>query len=171
MVKWLVPGKYVSMDIEKILDKLGDKLYNYLTIKLGSPQDAEDVLQEVFYRVLKYRVRLQFKRNPSAYLFQMARNETVNHLKQRKKDLNIQRSGKGLAQVIQKSLKGADPEKLNHISEALAQIPDDQREVIVLKFFEDLTFKEIARVCGVSVGTISSRYRYGMQKLRQIMEE
>ncbi|MFW6140606.1 MAG: RNA polymerase sigma factor [Acidobacteriota bacterium] len=75
------------MDIEQILDKLGDKLYNYLTIKLSSPQDAEDVLQEVFYRVLKYRVRLKFKRNPSSYLFQIARNEAVNHIKKRKKDL------------------------------------------------------------------------------------
>lgn len=44
------------MDIEQILDKIGDKLHNYLTIKLGSHQDAEDVLKEVFYRILKYRV-------------------------------------------------------------------------------------------------------------------
>jgi len=146
-------------------------LYNYLTIKLGSPQDAEDVLQEVFYRILKYRVRLSFKRNPSAYLFQIARNEAVNHIKKRKKYIHIQRSREGLAQVIQQSLKGANPEKLNHISEALAQIPEDQREVIVFKFFGELTFKEIARVCGVSMGTITSRYRYGMKKLRQIMEE
>jgi len=159
------------MDVEQILDKLGDKLYNYLTIKLSSYQDAEDVLQEVFYRVLKYRVRLQLKRNPSAYLFQIARNEAVNHIKKRKRDLNIRLSRGELAGVIQKSLKGANDEELNHISDALAKIPEDQREVIVLKYFEGLTFKEIALICGVSMGTITSRYRYGIQKLRQILEE
>ena len=146
-------------------------MYNYLTIKLGSSQDAEDVLQEVFYRVLKYRVRLQFKRNPSAYLFQIARNEAVNHLKKRKKNLKAHHSKQELSNVIEGSLKGPDPEALDWASNVLAKIPEDQREVIVLKFFEDLTFKEIARVCGVSMGTITSRYRYGMQKLRKLMEE
>ncbi|MBD3414695.1 MAG: sigma-70 family RNA polymerase sigma factor [Candidatus Aminicenantes bacterium] len=134
------------MKTEKIIDRLGDKLYNYLTIKLGSLQDAEDVPQEVFYRVIKYSVRLKLKRNPSAYLFQIARNEAVNHIKKRKKDLNIRHSKEELSRIIQQSLRGTDPERLNRVSDALAQIPDDQREVIVLKFFEELTFKEIARV-------------------------
>jgi RNA polymerase sigma-70 factor (ECF subfamily) len=66
------------MDIEQILDKIGHKLHNYLTIKLGSPQDAEDVLQEVFYRLLKYRVRLKLKRSPLAYLFKITRNEAAD---------------------------------------------------------------------------------------------
>jgi RNA polymerase sigma factor (sigma-70 family) len=77
------------MKIEEALDSLGDKLYHYLTIKLGSPQDAEDVLQEVFYRLIRYKLRFRLIRNLSAYLFRMARNEAADFLKKRKKDQKI----------------------------------------------------------------------------------
>lgn len=159
------------MKIEQILDDFGDKLFNYLLIKLGSAQDAEDVLQEMCYRLLKYQVRFQFISNPSAYLFRMARNEAVSCLKQRKESHASQFLEGELSQVIEDSITGPDLKVLSQASDALAKIPDDQREVIVLKFFGELTFKEIARVCGVSMGTITSRYRYGMQKLSTILEE
>ncbi len=159
------------MNIEEVIDSLGDKLYHYLTIKLGSPQDAEDVLQEVFYRLIRYKLRFLFIRNPSAYLFRMARNEAADFLKKRKKDQKIRYSEEEFSRVIKASLEGLDHKALERASEALAKIPDEQREVIVLKFFEQLTFEEIARVCGVPMGTITSRYRYGMEKMRKTMED
>ena len=159
------------MNIEQILDSFGDRLYAFLSIKLGSTQDAEDVLQEVCYRLLKYKVRFRFISNPSAYLFRMARNEAVSCFKQRRKHQANPYSVEEISQVIQNSITGPDLMVLNHTSAALAKISDDQREVIVLKIFGELTFKEIARVCGVSMGTITSRYRYGMQKLRTLLED
>lgn len=159
------------MKIEEILDSIGDKLYNYLTIKLGSPLDAEDVLQEVFCRLVKYKVRFRIIRNPSAYIFRMARNEAISFLKQRKKNLKSHHSVEGLSKIIQENLRGSDPKVLNQTAEALAKIPADQREVIVLKFFEGLTFREISNVCGASMGTVTSRYRYGMDKLRKLLED
>jgi len=159
------------MNIEQILDSFGSRLFNYLSIKLGSTQDAEDVLQEMCYRLIKYKVRFCFVSNPSAYLFRMARNEAVSCLKQRKVHQANPHSVEDLSKVIEDSITGPDLKVLSQASEALAKIPDAQREVIVLKFFGELTFKEIARVCGVSMGTITSRYRYGMQKLSTILEE
>lgn len=159
------------MDIEEILDSIGDKLYNYLTITLGSPLDAEDVLQEVFCRLVRYKVRLKFIRNPSAYIFRIARNEAVSFLKRRKKNQKSHHSVEGLSKVIQENLTGSDPNVLNQTAKALAKIPAGQREVIVLKFFEELTFREISDVCNVSIGTVTSRYRYGMDKLRKLLED
>ena len=159
------------MKIEQILDRFGDRLYTYLSIKLGSVQDAEDVLQEVCYRLIKYRVRFRFINNPSAYLFRMARNEAVCCLKQRKLHQANPHSVEEISRVIQDRITCPDLKVLSQVSEALAKIPNDQREVFVLKFFGELTFKEIAGVCGVSMGTITSRYRYGMQKLRILLED
>jgi len=159
------------MKIEEILDSIGDKLYNFLTIKLGSPLDAEDVLQEVFCRLVRYKVRFRIIRNPSAYIFRIARNEAISFLKQRKKNLKSHHSVEGLSEVIKENLTGLDPQVLNQTAEALAKIPSDQREVIVLKFFEELTFREISNVCNVSIGTVTSRYRYGMEKLRKLLED
>jgi RNA polymerase sigma-70 factor (ECF subfamily) len=133
--------------------------------------DAEDVLQEVFYRLVRYKVRFRFIRNPSAYIFRIARNEAISFLKYKKKNLNRHHSIEGLSKVIQESLEGSDSIILNQTAKALAEIPTDQREVIVLKFFEGLTFREISNVCGISMGTVTSRYRYGMEKLRKLMED
>jgi RNA polymerase sigma-70 factor (ECF subfamily) len=159
------------MKIEEILDSIGDKLFNYLAIKLGSPLDAEDVLQEVFCRLVKYNVRFRIIRNPTAYIFRMARNEAISFLKHKKKDLKSHHSVEGLSKVIQENLTGLDPQVLKQTAEALAKIPAGQREVIVLKFFEELTFREISNVCNVSIGTVTSRYRYGMEKLRKLLED
>ena len=158
------------MHIEEILNSIGDKLYNYLTIKLSSPLDAEDVLQEVFCRLVRYRVRFRLIRNPSAYVFRMARNEAIRFLKRRTRNPEMHRSVDELSKAIQDNLTGLDNTALNRAAEALVQIPEDQREVIVLRFFEELTFKEIASVCGISLNTAASRYRYGMQKLRLLLE-
>jgi RNA polymerase sigma-70 factor (ECF subfamily) len=158
------------MHLEEILDSIGDKLFNYLTIKLSSPVDAEDVLQEVCFRLVRYKVRFRFIRNPSAYVFRMARNEAVRFLKSRKRNPERYHSVEDLTEVIQDNLTGLENEAVSQVAEALAQIPEDQREVIILRFFEDLTLREIATVCDVSMNTAASRFRYGMQKLRQLVE-
>lgn len=158
------------MRLEEIFDSMGDRLFNYLAIKLNSPLDAEDVLQEVFCRLVRYRVRFRFIRNPSAYVFRAARNEALRFLRKRGKNPETYHSAEGLAEVIQDNLIGLENEALNEVAKGLTLVPEDQREVIILKFFEGLTFKEIASVCDVSVNTAASRFRYGMQKLRQLLE-
>jgi RNA polymerase sigma-70 factor (ECF subfamily) len=158
------------MHLEEILDSIGNKLFNYLTIKLNSPVDAEDVLQEVCFRLVRYKVRFRFIRNPSAYVFRMARNEAVRFLKSRKRNPERYHSVEDLTEVIQDNLTGLENEAVSQVAEALTQIPEDQREVIILRFFEDLTLREIATVCDVSMNTAASRFRYGMQKLRQLVE-
>jgi DNA-directed RNA polymerase specialized sigma24 family protein len=92
-------------------------------------------------------------------------------LKNKKKNLNNRYSGEEFSGVIQKNLLGSDPDALNRTAESLARSPADQREIIVLKFFSGLTFREISDVCDVSIGTVTSRYRYGMDKLRKLSED
>jgi RNA polymerase sigma-70 factor (ECF subfamily) len=53
---------------------------------------------------------------------------------------------------------------------ALGTLPDDQKDVIILKVFQSFTFKEIAGICGLSINTAASRYRYGIEKLRSYLE-
>ncbi|MGB2907859.1 MAG: RNA polymerase sigma factor [Candidatus Aminicenantaceae bacterium] len=159
------------MQLEEIYDRYGDRLYHYLTLKLGSPSDAEDVLQEVFCRLLRYRIRFRFIREPAAFVFRVARNEAIRFIRRRARERKSPGSIEEIAGVIQNELTGPDPSLLNRMSGALAQIPEKQREVIILKFFEELTFKQISEVCGVSLNTTASRYRYGMQRLRFLMEE
>ena len=159
------------MNLEELYDRYGEKLYHYLVLKLGSCQDAEDILQEAFYRFGRYSVRWKWIKNPEAFVFKVVRNEANRFLKRkvlRHKTMEMNPEYKNdIASVIQ----GPDQESEGFLAESLAQLPDDQREVIVLKVFEGMTFKEIARICNLSANTAASRYRYALSKLRLYMEK
>jgi RNA polymerase sigma factor (sigma-70 family) len=62
-------------------------------------------------------------------------------------------------------------EEQQHLARTLEQLPYEQREVLVLRYFGDLKFKAIAKSQGVSINTVQGRYRYGLEKLRSLLEE
>jgi len=158
------------MKLEQLYDRYGEKLFHYLSIKLGSLEDAEDVLQEIFTRLSRYNIRLKFIRKPGAFIFRVARNEANRFLQnKRHQKLDSQNPG-GLQDMIQQTIEGPDHDSTEMLARALAKLPDEQREVIVLKVFEGLTFKEIASACGLSINTVASRYRYGLTAMKAIME-
>jgi RNA polymerase sigma-70 factor (ECF subfamily) len=157
------------VNIEEIYDRLGNKVYHYLTIKLGSASDAEDVLQEVFCRLARYPLRLRFIRNAGTFVFRIARNEANRFLRQRIHIRDCVEAGSGRDQIISHSLNGPDEPSRRWIGEALTRISEEQREILVLKTFEGMTFKEIAAICGISLNTAASRYRYGLEKMREIL--
>jgi len=158
------------LKIESLFDQFGEAMYRYLTIKLRSARDAEDVLQEVFFRLVKYSVRLRFVRNLRVFVFRVARNEADRFLRSKIQEEKVARESTLLAQSFSQSYLGPDESTERLVSEALAQIPDEQREVIVLKIFEGMTFNEIAEVSGESSNTVASRYRYGIEKMRSFLE-
>ncbi len=159
------------MTLEEIYDRFGEKMYRYLALRLGSTEDAEDVLQQTFCRLARYSVRWAFVRNPQAFVFTAARNEANRFLRRQKsrgpRNLpDIAREG-----AIPAFVTAQDPDPSTALlARSLAGLPDDQKEVIILKVYQDLSFREIADVCGVSVNTAASRYRYGLEKLRAAME-
>ena len=158
------------MTIEDLYDRFAGKLYSYLSLKLRSCRDAEDVLQNVFCRLIKYRFRLGLIRNPNAFLFKVARNEAHRFFKQKAK-FHQGCQAISLMNVIPNILSGPDSSDLLDLGKALERIAEDQREVIFLKFFEELTFREIASIFNISVNTAASRYRYGLEKLRFVLKE
>ncbi|MDD8021477.1 MAG: sigma-70 family RNA polymerase sigma factor [Acidobacteriota bacterium] len=160
------------MKLEELYDRYGEKLYHYLTIKLASAEDAEDTLQEVFLRLARYSIRWKFVRNEEPYVFRVARNEANRFLKRKHQDEINPQNAPALAQVINDSIITDCPDRSDResLSLALARLPEEQREVIVLKFFEGLTLKEIAAACGLSLNTVASRYRYGLSKLKSLLE-
>ena len=160
------------MKLDELYDRYGEKLYHYLTVKLASAEDAEDILQEVFLRFARYSIRWKFIRNEEPYVFHVARNEANRFIKRKHQNQINPENATALARVIHDSLVTdcPDPSDKESLSLALAHLPEEQREVIVLKFFEELTLKEIAAVCGLSLNTVASRYRYGLSKLKSLLE-
>ena len=129
------------------------------------------MVQEVFLRALA-RSRWWFGlRNPAGYLYRAARNEALSRL--RKRTVRT-RAAEGLlysAEVLAPIDSGLESaEEAARVNLALLALPVEQREVVVLKLYQNMTFKEIARVTGVSQNTAASRYRYALTKLKEILE-
>lgn len=159
------------MKLEELYDRYGEKFYHYLVVRLGSPQDAEDILQEAFYRFSRYSLRWKGINNPRAFAFRVVRNEANRFLKRKTKQQKKMEMNPERINAVASVVRGPDERAEKLLAEYLTKLPDDQREIIVLKVFEGMTFKEIARICGLSINTAASRYRYALHKLRLFLEE
>lgn len=127
-------------------------------------EDAEDALQAAMVRVtLKPRVLVEAD-FPWPYFLRIVRNEALKVIRRR-------RSVNADAGFVDRAVEAEDEiEKEDNrlmIQRALDRLPDNQREVIVLKIWEKMTFAEIADVLDKSPNTVASRYRYAMEKLQQ----
>lgn len=170
------PGMLVEMAdtgerlLERLYDTYSRPLFRYALALICSPEDAEDAVQVVFVRVAREWKRLDKIENVRAYLFSAVRNAAFNILRGRRRRDTLQESFLSDFQTNQQVEDSGLRVDNQALCEALDELPVDQREVLVLKIFDEMTFKEIADTVGASINTVASRYRYGIEKLRQALE-
>lgn len=124
--------------------------------------EAEDVLQETFLALLKLAERPM---QPEHYCVRAFRNRALNY--RRSLWRRLTREWESLRWFERSASEG--PEERGAMR-ALANLPQEQREVIVLKIWQDYTFEAIGALLGISPNTAAGRYRYGLQKLRISMK-
>ena len=149
-----------------LYDLHGPLLYRTALRLLGNSEDAQDAVQEVFMAIVRGRERLTEVLNLKAYLFASLRHVVGRMLRSRRAGEAALEGHRGVASPP--GLKATD----DHPSpwDLAARLPLEQREVLALKIHGELTFKEIAAVCGVSPNTAASRYRYALEKLKALLE-
>lgn len=153
--------------IEWLWDVYGSGLYGYLRTILFSVQDAEDTLQDVFVKAARHHSRLARARNLKAYLFRMARNLAITRI--RKQDRTEPLSDDHWLEAEPEI--GLPTEWVAALQAGLARLPEKQRSVVALKVYQGLTFAEIASALRIRPNTAASRYRYGIEKLTQSLQE
>ena len=156
--------------LEELYKTYCEPLFRYALALTCSRDDAEDAVQTVFVRVIRERQRLARVENVKAYLFRAVRNAAFNTVRGKRRREAMEGSLCAAFQVDLQSAKDGDPVGTRLLCEALDELPLDQREVLVLKVLDEMTFKEIADTVGASINTVASRYRYGIEKLREALE-
>lgn len=155
--------------VELIWDRYADDLLAFLAARLCCRHDAEDVLQSLFVRIVQKRRVLAKARHLDAYLYRMACNEAATYLRGRQHE-----KGPGADTEPWLAIRETDGQQddlAEQLQAALSQLPQSQREVVALKVYREKTFREIARLLGVSMNTAASRYRYGMERLRGLLKD
>ncbi len=130
--------------------------------------DAEDIVQDAFVRFWQTRDRVD---DPLAYLYQCVRNVAIDAARSRQ--ARIRREASIMAEATVPALVDTlnEEELAKHVESALTKLPPEQAEVVTLKIWGALTFAQIAEVTSTPAGTVASRYRYAMNRLRQTLEK
>lgn len=155
--KHLAKGTAEAFD--QLFELLGDALFRYVYCQLKCQQDAADVIQETFVKLVKNHRKLGKVSNLKAYVFVCARNEMIRFLNRKKS--TVQQSDAELVEPI----RTADFEQWEWIEATLSTVEPQVRQIVLLKVFSQLTFEEIGLVLELNPSTIATRYRRTMQKL------
>jgi len=145
-------------------DRYAGDLLAFLQAVLCSKHDAEDVLQTVFVRIVRKRRYLADAQSLDGYVFQIARNEATSFMKLRRRRCSSQ-----WLEAVETDAR--TEEWAEELQAALARLPQEQREIVILKIYRDKTFQEIGEMLDMSPNTVASRYRYGIEKLRVILKD
>jgi RNA polymerase sigma-70 factor (ECF subfamily) len=147
----------------ELYDSCADRLHRYLSLRLQSRDAAADVLQDTFLRAVRSRRRFRSVENPTAYMFQIARNEAARAAKRCRKTEPVLSSNTlfDVAHVVE-----ATDDVAEIAAAALSRLTPDDREIVELKIFAGLTFREVAEVLHLPPGTVATRYRRALQSLR-----
>lgn len=144
-----------------------DRLYLYLLSLVGRPEVAEELLQDTFVKLVTTRHRIRPEAPLGPYLATIARNLATDWLRRR------QRERTAFSRVGLLASRNGTRTDLTPVeaSELLWRLPTSQREAVVLRVYLGFTFGEVAAVTGAPLNTAVSRYRYGLTRLRNMLEE
>lgn len=168
---------------DRLVDAYARRLHGFLYRLTGSRQETEDLLQEVFLRLVRNISSYAHDGRFEAWLFRIAANLVRDRVrrKQRRPAMIVRASGENTdgANDAVDDLAGDEPsadanmlhgEAVDALNAALGQLSDAEREVVVMRHYSQMSFKEIAAETGVPLGTALARGHRGLEKLRKIME-
>ena len=148
-------------------------LFRYFVSMNGNRETAEDLVQDVFFRMLRYRTSYDPAQSFTAWMYQIARNAGVDQVRKRKAEVvDIETFTDRRAELVssapgpeESASRGQD---LALLRRALDRLPEDKREILVLSRFQGMKYEDIAEVLECEVGTVKVRVYRAIRALEQI---
>ena len=174
-----IEGNNRAFDL--LLQRTQSKLFSYILFVVRDHDKAEDVFQETFVKVItklnqrKYTTSGKF----SAWLMRIAHNVILdNEREQRAQNIVEPTQGNDLSNISSKDLLDTNVENryvneqvLSDVKKMMNQLPTTQREVVYMRFYQEMSFKEIAETTGVSINTSLGRMRYAVLNMRRMAKQ
>ena len=150
-----------SRQLEQLYRELAPALLGYFRRRPALAGAAEDLVQDTFVRALRHRERLQASVSARAYLFGIARHVGTDALRQWRPTEEL--TAAPAAPPVERD------ERLVVLHAAIAALPELQRETLLLRLQQELSYEEIAEVLGVPIGTVRSRLHDAVRRLHEIL--
>ena len=159
-----------SEALERIYDKYETYLITVATALLNNTHAAKDVLHDFFVSFVKSADQIKLNGNLKACLATCVANLARNRIKRRQLEpIALDDNDSIESAALEPDLLAIQEEETAILNKAISQLPYEQREVIVLHLQGDMRFSQIAKLRSTSANTIRSRYRYGLEKLRSLL--
>lgn len=165
---------------DELLARYQSKLFNYIYFIVRSQEMAEDIFQETFVKAIttiqqgRYTASGKF----GAWLTRIAHNMIIDGFRQERNENTISNDETEVDLFNDVDLcddnieiQMVNEQTLTDVRRLVDALPDNQREVVYMRFYQDLSFKEIADITGVSINTALGRMRYALMGMRRIAEE
>ena len=155
-------------DLRRLYDGHSQSLYAFLLNLTRDEADTRDLLQDIFVKLARGPELLAGVRDKRAFLIRLAHNAAIDLI--RRRGTRDKTREQFAAENISPFAPTGNPDEQafrTPLAEALAGLPEDQRAVVHLKLWDGLTFEQIADALDIPLNTAASRYRYGLDKLRE----
>lgn len=154
-------------EIERIHDEHVVEMFGHGMALLRDESAVRDLLQDVFLKLASGRIDPALIENERAFLLRMVHHAAIDQMRRTK--VRRDHADQSPPDLFERSPDPDREEFRLQLEQALQQLPAEQREVVVLKLWQELTFEEISRICDIPPNTAASRYRYGIDKLRNLL--
>jgi RNA polymerase sigma factor (sigma-70 family) len=151
-----------------LFERYHGPLFDFLSRTTGDQTAAEDLVQEVFVRILKYRRTYRTDGCFETWMFRIARNSRTDHFRRRRpaepldEDAEMASGGPSPAQELEREREA------RRLKRALMALTDDKRELLVLARYQDMSYDKIASLLGIEVGAVKVRVHRAIKELREI---
>src|SRR5450631_2005742 len=169
--------------LSELITRYQNRLYRYLLRIVRQPAEAEDLFQQTWLRVVEKIRSFDASRNFDAWLFTLARNLAIDHLRRIRpqsldEPLGDETSGTSGESAATRLVSHETPaldrvlarERTNRLADAMESLPVIQREVLTLRFEEEMKLEEIAEILGAPLSTVKTRLRRALDRLRENLE-
>jgi RNA polymerase sigma factor (sigma-70 family) len=143
-------------------------LFNFYLKLTADRAASEDLVQEVFFRILKYRQSYRVETPFRAWMYQIARNARLDYLRRRRPETSWEPE---MSPAVAPADTAQQSQETALLYRALMRMPEDKREVLVLSRFQDLKYEEIAKLLDCETGTVKTRVHRALQELREIFNQ
>ncbi len=172
LVRQFVNGSEAAFN--KLALKYQQKIYWHARRMTGNHLDADEIVQEVLIVMYNKLKSFQFKSSLYTWIYKITSTRSINHLRRVKvkKFFSIDESNADVIKDVSDIVKNIeDKEILDRINKSLLKLPPKQREIFILRNFDELSYEEIAEITGKSVGGLKANYFHAVNKILELMSD
>jgi RNA polymerase sigma-70 factor, ECF subfamily len=149
-----------------LFERHHDRLFSFFYRMTADPPASEDLTQEVFVRMLKYRGSFGKNSEFRAWMYQIARNVRADHFRKRMAETELPVDMRAHERPVSVQLERA--EELSVLQRALLALPEDKREILILARYEEMKYESISALLQIEVGAVKVRVHRALRELRAV---